>query len=86
MPLITMKMEMTEENLKSIQSSLSLLEKKHAVTFLVPPLHDQPDEIIVWIRGTIDGVYKARTALTVLDSPSHSHSNPFSFISHFDCP
>lgn len=67
MPLITMKMEMTEENLKSVQDSLSLLEKKYAVTFLLPSLNVQVGEIIIWIRGTIDGVYKARTALTVLE-------------------
>ena len=70
MPLITMKMEMTAENLKSVKDSLSLLEKKYAVTFLSPPLSQEQEEVIVWIRGTIAGVYKARTALTVTNHHS----------------
>ena len=65
MPKITMKMEMTGDNLKAIQDNLMMMQEKYDVNFLVPLPTDKQEELVIWIRGTVDGVYKARMALTV---------------------
>jgi len=66
MPKITMKMEMTGDNLKAIQDNLMMMQEKYDVNFLVPLPTDKQEELVIWIRGTVDGVYKARMALTGL--------------------
>lgn len=61
-----MKMEVSVENLGTLRASFPLLETKYSTTFVVFKLTNQREEHeVVWIRGSVDGVHLAKTALMV---------------------
>ena len=67
MAVVTMKMEITADNLATIIANLPVVAKETSAVFLLPnDRQDKQEDLLIWIRGSIDSVYKARLALTVL--------------------
>lgn len=61
-----MKMEISAEQLGTLRANFPLLETKYSTAFVVFKLTNQREEHqVVWIRGSIDGVYLAKMALMV---------------------
>ena len=62
-----MKMEISTEQLGTLRANFPLLETKYSTVFVVFKLTNQREEHeVVWIRGSVDGVYKAKMALMVI--------------------
>lgn len=64
-----MKMEVSAEQLGTLRASFPLLETKYSTAFVVFKLTNQQEEHeVVWVRGSVDGVYQAKMAMMVIIS------------------
>jgi hypothetical protein len=69
--LVSMKMEVSTENFRTMEANLRLLENSYGVVFHVFQLtHEREDHQAVWIRGSLEGTYQAKMALMVTENPN----------------
>lgn len=63
-----MKMEISAGQLSVMRANFPFLEFQYSTVFVIFNLtKNQDDHHVVWIRGSIDGVYLAKMALMVIE-------------------
>ena len=61
-----MKIEISTEQLGTLRANFPLLETKYSIVFVVFRFNNKREEHeVVWIRGSVDGVYQAKIDLMV---------------------
>ncbi|KAK4021086.1 protein bicaudal C homolog 1 [Daphnia magna] len=62
--LVSMKMEFSTDQLETLRANFRLLEAKYSTAFMTLKLTNHcEDHHVVWIRGSVDGVYLTKMAL-----------------------
>ncbi|EFX75400.1 hypothetical protein DAPPUDRAFT_323314 [Daphnia pulex] len=62
--LVSMKMEFSSDQLETLRANFNLLEAKYSTAFMTLKLTNLGEEHqVVWIRGSVDGVYQTKMAL-----------------------
>ncbi|XP_057371261.1 protein bicaudal C homolog 1-like [Daphnia carinata] len=62
--LVCMKMEFSTDQLETLRANFRLLEAKYSTAFMTLKLTSHREEHhVVWIRGSVDGVYLTKMAL-----------------------
>lgn len=61
-----MKMEFSTDQLETLRANFRLFEAKYSTAFMTLKLTNHcEDHHVVWIRGSVDGVYLTKMALMV---------------------